>query len=137
MDQIDRTLLNLLIQDSRTPTVTLAQKLGVARATVQNRISRLVSNRIIKRFTVEFDENYSRRVIRAITMIRIQPGQAKRITPTLKKIPQITRILSVSAPYDYIVETVVDELTELDKIVAVIRDIDGIQDTQTSIVLDG
>lgn len=135
MDQIDRQLLNLLTKDGRVSNVTLAGTLGVARATVQNRISRLIKNNVIKRFTVELHEDYERRVLRAITTICIQPGKAGRIDSALKKIPNVTRVLSLSAPFDFLVETAVDNLKDLDDLVGMIRDIDGVIETNTSLIL--
>ena len=43
MDTIDRELIALLRDNARTPVLTLAKKLKVARATVHNRITRLES----------------------------------------------------------------------------------------------
>ena len=39
MDDLDRELLGLLRDDARLPIATLAKKLRVARATVQNRLA--------------------------------------------------------------------------------------------------
>eukprot|EP01036_Dinobryon_divergens_P016650 gene16650-22584_t len=52
MDDTDRELISLLRADARTPVVTLAKKLRLARATVQNRISRLESDGMIVGYTL-------------------------------------------------------------------------------------
>ena len=52
MDTIDRELIALLRDNARTPVLTLAKKLKVARATVQNRITRLEEQGVIIGYTV-------------------------------------------------------------------------------------
>ena len=52
MDTIDRELIALLRDNARTPVLTLAKKLKVARATVHNRITRLEEQGVIIGYTV-------------------------------------------------------------------------------------
>ena len=52
MDSIDRELISLLRDNARTPIMTIAKKLKVARATVQNRISKLEEQGVILGYTV-------------------------------------------------------------------------------------
>jgi DNA-binding Lrp family transcriptional regulator len=52
MDNTDRQLIALLRDNARTPVMTLAKKLKVARATVQNRLARLEEQGIIMGYTI-------------------------------------------------------------------------------------
>ena len=52
MDDLDRELLGLLRDDARLPIATLAKKLRVARATVQNRLAKLESEGTVQGYTV-------------------------------------------------------------------------------------
>ena len=49
--------------------------------------------------------------------------------------PQVTKILSVSGIYDLMIELTVETTQELDKQVDDIREIEGIENSVTSIVL--
>jgi DNA-binding Lrp family transcriptional regulator len=51
MDNIDRALVALLRDNARTPVLTL-EKTGVARATVQNRITKLEEQGVILGYTI-------------------------------------------------------------------------------------
>lgn len=53
MDDLDHELLHLLTKNARAPVTELSQKLKVSRGTVQNRIGKLLGQRVIRRFTVE------------------------------------------------------------------------------------
>ena len=52
MDNTDQQLLSLLRKDARTSVATLAQKLGVSRGTVTNRVTKLEDAGIIVGYTV-------------------------------------------------------------------------------------
>ena len=52
MDATDQQLLSLLRKDARASVATLAQKLGVSRGTVSNRITKLEDAGIIVGYTV-------------------------------------------------------------------------------------
>ena len=52
MDNIDQQLLSLLRKDARASVATLAQKLGVSRGTVTNRVTKLEDAGIIVGYSV-------------------------------------------------------------------------------------
>ena len=72
MDDVDRQLIALLRDDARMPVATLAKKLRVARATVQNRLSRLLQSGAIVGFTVRLRPEAEAHRIRAIMSIEIE-----------------------------------------------------------------
>ena len=79
MDSIDRQLIALLRTDARTSVVTLAQKLGVARATVQNRIAKLEANGTIAGYTVRLKPEAEEHRIRAITTIEVEGNHGEAV----------------------------------------------------------
>ena len=55
LDEIDKRLLGLLLEDSSSPVKTLAARLGVSIATVHRRREALVERGVIRRYTIEID----------------------------------------------------------------------------------
>ena len=51
MDDLDRRLVALLSEDARLPVKTIAGRLGIARNTVEARLSRLRASSVIAGFT--------------------------------------------------------------------------------------
>lgn len=135
LDDRDKQLIALLRENSREPIVNLAKKIGVSRTTVQNRIEALERKKVIKKFTIEFDEKYQQRLLKAQMLINLTPGVSRTVIKTLQKRPQITSILSVSGIYDLIVELSVEASFELDALVDDIRETPGIIATTSCIVL--
>src|SRR3954467_6794642 len=66
LDATDRRLIELLRDNSRLPTATLARHLDVSRGTVQNRIDRLLKNKVLMGFTVRLRDDVDTGSVRAI-----------------------------------------------------------------------
>ena len=87
LDETDQRLIELLRGDSRLPAATLARILGVSRGTVQNRIDRLVRERIIRGFTLRLSAEAEANIVRAVTAMEIRAGDARAVVAALKRNP--------------------------------------------------
>lgn len=129
LDDRDRQLIALLQNNSRESVVSLGKKLNVSRTTIQNRIDVLMRRKVIKKFTIEFDEHYQSRLLKAQMLINLKAGVSRRVIKELQKLPQISAIKSMSGIYDLMVEISVEASSELDQLVDDIREIEGIEKT--------
>ena len=135
LDQRDHALIALLKANSRTPAVELAKQMGVSRTTVQNRIDTLQRRSIIKTFTIEFDQQYERKLLKAQMLVNLTAGVSRQVIKQLQQRPQITAIMSVSGVYDLILELTVEASSQLDQLVDDIRETKGVEKTVTCVVL--
>ena len=117
LDARDKHLIALLQANARESVVSLGKQLGVSRTTVQNRIEALERRGVIKKFTIEFDQQYQRRILKAQMLINLRAGVSRRVIKELQKIPQISGIKSVSGIYDLtpIALTTINEPLQLTK----------------------
>jgi len=121
MDETDRELLRLLSLDARRPAADLARELGVARATVQNRITRLKESGIIKRFTVEPGVEAGDTLIEALVLITLESGDSRKTIAGLKKLPEVSALSSANGDYDFVLDLRVSSLRRLDEVLVDIR----------------
>ncbi|MFT5706705.1 MAG: DNA-binding Lrp family transcriptional regulator [Oceanospirillaceae bacterium] len=135
LEQRDKQLIALLKQNGRESVVSLSKKLGVSRATVQNRIEMLERRKIIKGFTVLFDDEYDKRLLRVLMSINLRAGVSHNVIKDLRIRPEVTKILSVSGIYDLVIEITVETTVELDFQIDNIREIEGIENTTTCVIL--
>ncbi len=135
MDSIDRQLIALLRTDARTSVVTLAQKLGVARATVQNRIAKLEANGTIAGYTVRLKPEAEEHRIRAITTIEVEGNHGEAVCRALRGDPSVVTLHTTNGRWDLIAELRADSLEAFDAVLNHIRRIKGIANTETSILL--
>lgn len=135
MDNTDRELISLLRHNARLPVATLAKKLGVARATVQNRMARLEESGVIAGYTLRLPENREETGIRALTAIGISGHHASQVKRALRGHPEVVAIHSTNGRWDLLAELRADTLEAFDKLLNSIRTIQHIENTETSILL--
>jgi len=128
-------LLALLRRDARESTASLARKLGVARTTVQERIRRLERDGVIAGYTVRVTDAFARQRITAHVLLNVNARHSERVIRDLESRPHVRAVYALSGVFDY--EVVVDagSTEEIDVILDAIGQIEGIERTQTSIVL--
>ena len=134
LDDLDRRILSLLTSDGRAPVSGLAERLGVARGTVQARIDRLVSQGVIRRFTIDLAGDDEGRV-RALCLIQLSHSTTRTILRRLRERPEVQDVYSTNGKWDLLVELKSDSLENFDRILERIRNISGIYNTETSILL--
>ncbi len=135
LDAKDRQLVALLKQNSRASVTVLAAELGVSRATLQNRMERLVTSGVISRFTIDLASAGDDDLIRAIMMIEIEGALEKGITSRLRRIPEITNSYATNGKWDLVVVIETTSLGQFDRILREIRQIRGVRNSDTSILL--
>lgn len=135
MDDTDRQLIALLRDNARLPVIALAKKLRVARATVQNRIARLESNGTIVGYTVRLKPDAEAHRIRAIMSIAIEGHQGDEVRRVLRGHPNVVTLHTTNGRWDLMAELRADTLEAFDKVLNAIRSIQGISNTETSILL--
>ena len=136
LDEVDQRLIELLRGDSRLPAATLARILNVSRGTVQNRIERLVRDRVIQGFTLRLSAEAEANIVRAMTAVEIRAGDARAVVATLKRIPAAVAIHSTNGRWDLVIEISTTDLASLDRIISHIREIPGVTHSETSILLN-
>ncbi|QCP53445.1 Lrp/AsnC family transcriptional regulator [Trinickia violacea] len=135
LDDVDRQLIALLRDNARVPVVTLAKQLKVARATVQNRLTRLEQSGVIVGYTVRLKPAAEAHRIRALMSIAVQGNRAQEVVKVLRGYPNVATIHSTNGRWDLVAELQADSLENFDRVLGAIRLIDGIANTETSILL--
>ena len=136
MDDTDRELLRLLHRDARSPAAELARSLGVSRSTVQNRIDRLLADGVIAGFTVAPGQGHSPALIQAVVMIKLATGDSRQVIAKLKAMDEVETLTAVNGDFDFHLDIQVSSLPRLDEVLARIRRLPSVADTNTSICLN-
>ncbi len=135
MDDTDRKLISALRHDARTTLSSLASLLGVSRTTVRGRIERLCSNGDIVGFTVVLQDDTKRDPVRALMMLSIEGRGTDRIVRRLFGLTMVRAIHSTNGRWDLILELGTETLEELDEVLGSVRRLDGIAQSETSLLL--
>ena len=135
MDRLDGKIISLLRHDARTALSDMASALGVSRATVRARIERLQASGEIVGFSVVTKSDLASSPVRGLMMIGIEGRGADRIIRQLRGISEITAIHTTNGRWDLIVEIGTETLEGLDQVLATIRRLDGVQVSETNLLL--
>jgi len=143
LDDKDIMILELLKENSKLTTHKISKKTAIPITTVHNRIKKLEKEGIIKGYTVVLDYAKLGRSMRAFVLATVtymlpsgqkisQEDAAKRI----RKIAGVEGVCIVTGGTDIIIEVRVKDVDELnDFVVRKLRNVEGVDKTQTMIVL--
>ena len=135
LDDLDRRLIAELRTNGREAVATLAQTLGVTRATVNNRLARLVASGTVLGFTVRVREEAETDVIRAITLIEVEGRSTDDVIRKLRGFPEVQALHSTNGGWDLVADLRTSTLTAFDRLLGRIRSIEGVVNSETSILL--
>lgn len=136
MDATDQQLLSLLRQDARTSVATLANKLGVSRGTVGNRITKLEDAGVIVGYTVRLRPDAQPTEISAWMSIAVAGNETRAVIASLLGEPGVACLHDTNGRWDLLAELRAAHLSELSQVLERIRLIRGISSTETSIHLE-
>ena len=135
LDDTDRELISLLRDDARATVAALAAKLKVARGTVQNRLARLERDGVIVGYTVRLKPQVEAHRIRALMTIAVEGNRAKDVLRSLRGHPNVMSLHTTNGRWDIVAELQAETLEAFDRVLSTIRLVDGIANTETSILL--
>ena len=135
MDTTDRQLLSLLRDNARMSVAAIAKALGVARGTVQNRLARLEADGIIVGYTVRLKLPAEDQRIRALMTVAVEGNRTDEVLRTLRGDPAVCALHTTNGRWDIVAELRTESLEAVDRVLGRIRLIDGISNTETSLLL--
>ncbi len=113
----------------------LAKKLRISRATVQNRIAKLEETGVIAGYTIRLKPDAEAHRIRAWMGIAVEGNKAPDVIHALRGEPGVHTLHTTNGRWDIVTEIRADNLELFDRVLGRIRRIEGIANTETSILL--
>jgi DNA-binding Lrp family transcriptional regulator len=135
VDDLDRQLVGLLRSNARTPVATLARALRVARGTVQNRIARLEQAGVIAGYTVRLAAADAGRRVTALMLIAVEGNNVEKVLRSLRGDESVAALHTTNGRWDMVAELRADTLEEFDRVLSRIRRIEGVANSETSLLL--
>jgi DNA-binding Lrp family transcriptional regulator len=135
MDEIDQRLIAALRENARTPAAELARTLGLSRTTVQSRLERLERSGVVTGYTVRLSDAHEAGQIHAYVLITVAPKQTPAVVAAVRKMAAVRLLQSVSGPFDLIAVAAAPSVSDMDRLIDAIGDLDGVERTTSSIVL--
>lgn len=138
IDNIDREIMQILLQNARTPYTEIAQKLIVSPGTIHVRMKKLESLGIVLGTELVIDPAKLGYDLTAFIGIFLDRSvNYKQIIPELKKIPEIVEAYYTTGGYSIFVKIICSNTNHLRIVLnEKIQAVKGIQRTETMISLE-
>jgi|TARA_B110000014_G_scaffold148840_1_gene103691 DNA-binding Lrp family transcriptional regulator len=138
LDDKDTQILELLIEDARASTKSIADRLNMPRVTVHDRIKRLQDRGVIDKFTVKISHEKLGLPLHGFLLANWAGDKAREdrrsVAKEICKLPFIVGCHIITGQWDFIIEVVAREMDSLgDSILDELSKIEGIGHTQTMV----
>jgi DNA-binding Lrp family transcriptional regulator len=135
VDQLDQRLVELLASVPRLAVLEMSRRLGVARATVQSRLDKLVESGVITGFGPDVDPKALGYAVTAFCTIEMTQGRISEVVGPLRAIPEVVEVHSIAGQGDLFVRVVARSNDHLMAILERILQIPQVDRTSTAIAL--
>lgn len=130
MDDRDKIIIEKLEKNARMPFLQIAKDMNVSEGTIRKRVSNLLKNKIIKKFTIETSYE-TRAIVEIVTGSQIP---TEKIASEIKK-TGVEKIFEVAGRFTLLCIIKANNLNQVNDIVESIRQINGVIQTETLPVL--
>jgi DNA-binding Lrp family transcriptional regulator len=135
LDDLDRRLLAALAATPRAGMVSLARDVGVARATAQARLDRLVARGVVTGFGPDVVLPRIGLGVSAFVNLEISQVSGTAVDDHLRAIPEVVEAYMTTGPSDLLCRVVARDNDHLGLVLEALLAIPGVQRTSTALVL--
>jgi DNA-binding Lrp family transcriptional regulator len=137
IDEIDRTILRHLRQNSRMSILEMSRLTGISDATIQFRLKRMKAHEVIEKFTIIVNPSATGYLVMAIILVQTEADKHDKAKAALVEIPEASEVYSVLGEYDLFIKVWSRSLEELNATINdKIRPIDGIEDLVEIVIVE-
>jgi DNA-binding Lrp family transcriptional regulator len=131
----DRRLIAALQQNARISISDLARALDLSRTTVQKRLGQMEAAGVIAGYSIKLGQAYRASTLQAYVSLVVKPRYSVQVAAALEHMPELEALYTVSGKIDLVAIMRVNSPAELDITLDRIGAIEGVEDTNSAIVL--
>lgn len=135
VDSLDRRLIELMAEEPRLGILGMSRKLGVARATVQSRLDKLMAAGVITGFGPDVDPSALGYDVTAFCTVDVVQGQISDVVAPLSKIPEVLEVHAIAGQGDLFLRVAARSNDDLMEVLERILQIPEVDRTSTAIGL--
>ena len=136
-DDTDMKILAELVEDASLSVPKLSKKIKANPSVVYSRIKRMVRRELIKKFTVEVNEELLGYAVSALVGVNIDPRLRESILEELPALDEVREVMEVTGRFDIVADIRAKSLNELHIFIfSKLAKLQGVRDTETLVVLN-
>lgn len=136
MDDLDRKILALLLEDGRRTYDDISQQVALSAPAVKRRVDRMRSSGALRGFTAVVDHASLGELTEALIELFFTPGtQLDQVASTLRRYPEVVEAWSVTGEADAIARTRTRDNADLERLIMELQRDGPVQRTRSQVVL--
>ncbi len=135
IDNTDKKILNVLIDNSRLSYRQIAKKVKVSVATVMHRVKRLEKDGIITKYTIGIKYSKIGYDMQVIIDVRISKGKLKEVEAKIATHPNVFAVYDNTGPFDATIIAKFKDRKSLDTFIKKLQSFDFVERTETKLLL--
>lgn len=136
IDNTDRKILNVLLDNSRLSYRQIAKKIDVSVATVMNRVNQLEKQKIIKNYTTRIDYERIGYDIEVIFEIRIAKGKLFEVEEKIANNPNVFAVYDTTGDFDAAILARFKNRRQMDNFLKKLQTYPFVERTMTKVILN-
>ena len=136
MDALDYKILACLKDNSRVNATDIGAKINMSTSAVIERIKKLESAGVLKKYTILVDQKLLGRELSAFVYVRLDhPKYYENFVDEILKNDAVAECHYIAGDFDFLLKVITDADKSLEDILNSIKSIRGVSLTRTSVVL--
>ena len=136
LSDLDRKIVNSLVENARLSLRQIAKKIHVSVATVMHHLRQLEMRRIIKKYATNIDYDKVGYDVEVVIEIRVSKGKLFEVEKKIATHPNVFAVYDLTGPFDSLVLARFKSRRELDTFVKKLQSFEFVERTETKLILN-
>ena len=136
IEETDKKILNILVDNSRLSLREIAKRAGVSVATVMHHLNRLEHEKIVHKYTAKLDYEKIGYDVEVMIEIRISKGKLFEVEKKIATNPNVFAIYDVTGSFDAVILARFQTRRQMDNFLKKIQTYEFVERTETKLILN-
>ncbi|AQS55336.1 Lrp/AsnC family transcriptional regulator [Novibacillus thermophilus] len=114
LDDIDRKIIELLVENGRLSYVELGKRVNLSRVAVRDRVDQLMERGVIEKFTAVINSEKVGKQVSAFFEVDVEPKQLVEVAQNLANNPNVASIYQMTGPSTLHMHVLVEDFGKLE-----------------------
>ena len=135
LDETDRKILNVIVDNSRLSFRQIAEKVNVSVATVMHHVNKLEKHKVIQKYAAKLDYEKIGYDVEVLIEIRISKGRLLDIEKKIAVHPNVFAIYDITGTFDAVILARFKTRRQMDAFLKKIQTYEFVERTETKLIL--
>lgn len=136
LDKVDKSILNILMENCKLSYRQIAKRANVSVGTVMNRIRKLTDAKIIKKYSCILDYDSIGYNLGVLIDVRVSKGRLFEVEKKIAESPFVFAVYDITGDFDVAILARFEDRRQLDDFVKNLQRIEFVERTHTKLILN-